>query len=1238
MIRSRIMLPGKRPAASLIVSLIVALECCAQGIITTVAGTDIAYPGSSFSAMSASFGQLEGVAVSPIDGGVYFASASRSLIVKFNPTLNSVSIVAGIGIGGYSGDRGPARIAELNYPKQIAFDRVGNLYIADRQNYAVRKIDTAGTITTVAAIVLPEGVAVAPDNTLYILDYGRIHHVAADGTVSVVAGSGQPGYSGDGGPAAAALVCGSGSLAFDTTGNLFFDDPCNYRIRRIGTDGIISTIAGNGQFGTPVVGPATTSPLSYLSGLTADASGNVYFGHSGLVKVDSKGLLSILDPAQDSLFFLTQAGPLTNAIIAPEQLAFDQAQNLYFTDYDANCLYRSSPSGVIQAVAAYAPNFGIGDNGPGVSAGLNAPYGLGLMPDGSLLIADYLNQRIRRLAPSGVITTVAGNGSVSFNLTPGPALSSPIYKPLQAVSDAAGNIYVSTGGGQIAKISPAGILSILQINATGIATDLQGNLLAANSGGNTILRISPNGMQSVFAGSGKAGFSGDGGPAILASLSNPTAVAVDPTGNVYIADTDNSRVRKVSPNGIISTLAEGVSAYALACDRLGNVYAAEQYKKDVLEISVDGAVFTIAGNGTPGFAGDGGPSTAALVDQPDGIAVDGLGNVYISDSLNNRIREIPAAPPSIAVSSARVTISAPGFSAPTQTNINVSSSVQGLQYSIAFSTSGGGDWLGFNSLQGQAPGVLSIITDPSSLAPNTYHGTVTINSPYATPQTQNIQVTFEVTSQIPASMAVGSGPLNFALTVGNAATTSRLTISNQGGGKLSFSASATTSTGGSWLLVSPASGTASATVPASLTVTASPGSLPVGTYTGSITVSSSTTGQTITIPVTLAINPTPQTIVLSQTGLTFTAVAQGGSVIPQSIGILNTGSGSMTWTATVQTLTGSGWLSLSATSGTVTRPFLDVSFVDVSVNAQGLAAGQYFGSVQVTAPGASNSPQTAVVVLEVLPAGSNPGPQLRPTGLVFTAIAGASNPGSQIVTIANTINNPVVYGSGITYVNANGWVTYLPANASVAPDTPSQITVQPNFANLASGVYHAVLTLLFDDGMIRTVSILGVVAPPGTTPSVRPRSTLGAAAEKSTCTPTKLLPIVTQLGTGPSVSTGWPVAMVADVVDDCGFPMTSGSVVVSFTDGDPPLSMISLGNGQWSATWQPQNSNPAGVTVSLLAQESGLVGNIQTLIGFQGAQTLPVASGGVLNAVTLLPGPLAPGELVWIKGSGLADG
>jgi uncharacterized protein (TIGR03437 family) len=405
-------------------------------------------------------------------------------------------------------------------------------------------------------------------------------------------------------------------------------------------------------------------------------------------------------------------------------------------------------------------------------------------------------------------------------------------------------------------------------------------------------------------------------------------------------------------------------------------------------------------------------------------------------------------------------------------------------------------------------------------------------------------------------------------------------------------------------------------------------------------VQSSTTGQSVTIPVTLAINPAPAVILLSQTGLTFTAVAQGGSVIPQSFGILNIGAGSMNWTATAQTISGKGWLSLSPISGTVNRPFLDVSFLNVSVNAQALAAGQYYGSVQVKAPGASNSPQTVVIVLNVLPAGSNPGPQLLPSGLVFTGIAGGTNPGSQAVTVANVTSTPIVYGSGMTYVSAPNWITYLPANGTVNPNTPASITVQLNLASLAPGVYRAVLTIAFDDGSVRNVSILGVVAPAGTTPAVRHQVGLartGALEQTGGCTPTKLVPTFTQLGTGPVVPTGWPTALVAVVVDDCGSPMTSGSAVVSFTDGDSPLSMISLGNGQWSATWQPQNSSPAGVTVSLLAQEPGLTGNIQTLVGFQGAQTLPTASGGVVNAVTLQAGPLAPGELILIKGSGLAD-
>jgi uncharacterized protein (TIGR03437 family) len=1238
--------------------LFAAMLCRGQGIITTYAGSDVTYPGSSFSALSASFGLLSGVAISP-SGDVYFASSTRCLIVKFSPRLNSVSIVAGITVGGYSGDGGPAANAALNSPQQIAFDPAGNLYIADLQNNAIRKIDTQGMITTYATVSGPWSVAIAADGTLYVSTYSQVLHINPDGTQTIIAGSEQSGFGGDNGPAIDAIFNHIQGLLFDKAGNLLVVDTANSAIRRINTQGIVTTIAGNGQYGPSVTGPATSTPIANPVGLGLDAQGNLYTGtlYNQLLKISSTGTLTVLNSAP-SHYFLTAPGPVAQAIFFPQFPAADSAGNLYFTDQRAGYLWELTTAGSVQVAAAYAPNFFIGDNGPATLAGLNFPNGIWLNADGSLLIADQYNLRVRKISPTGTITTIAGNGSLGTTSV-GPALSVNLSNPTEVAADSSGNIYIALYGSNIVRLNTSSgmVSSFYTANSfvNAIAVDGQGNLLVAVDA-NQIVKITPAGAATAVAGTGQAGYSGDGGPAVKAMLNGPQGVTTDSAGNIYIGDSYNGLLRKVSPSGIITTIAgqgsyivNGVPATqsslhfptALACDAAGDIYVADTYGSQVRVISANGMISAVAGTGTAAFSGDGGLATAASLNQAGTLAVDSAGNVYISDRLNNRIRKILVAPPSLSISSTQVTISGESFGAAAQSNITLNSSVQGTQYSIAFSTQSGGDWLGFSSLQGQAPGVLTVIADPGNLPPNTYQGTVTITSLYAVPQTQTIAVTFQVASTVPANMAVKTGPLSFAVTVGSLPATTQLTVSNQGGGTLSFSASAAIASGGAWLQVSPASGTATAATSASLTVMATPGALAVGTYTGSITVASATTGQTVTIPVTLAINPAPQTIVLSQTGLTFTAVAQGGSTIPQSIGILNTGSGSMTWTATAQTVSGSGWLSLSATTGTVNHPFLDVSFVDVIVNAQALAPGQYFGNVQVTAPGASNSPQAVVVVLNVLPAGSNPGPQLRPTGLVFTGIAGTENPGSQTVTIANVTSTPIVYGSSPTYVsavnNAANWVTYLPANATVTPDTPATITVQPNITSLAPGVYHAALTLLFDDGSLRNVSILGVVAPPGTIPDARARS---ATAQTSACTPTKLLPIISQLGTGPSVSTGWPVAIVANVVDDCGSPVTSGSVVVSFSDGDPALSMISLGNGQWSATWQPQNSSPNGVMVSVLAREGGLTGTLQPpiSIGFLGAQTLPTASGGVMNAVTLTQGPLAPGELVLIKGSGLADG
>ncbi len=428
---------------------------------------------------------------------------------------------------------------------------------------------------------------------------------------------------------------------------------------------------------------------------------------------------------------------------------------------------------------------------------------LGLLPDGSLLIADRFNLRIRRLSTAGTITTIAGTGS--------PA---DLYSPVQAIAGSAGNIDIATSG--VEQLSPSGTISLLNTDnyyPSALAFDLRGNLLFTNGSG-VVEKISSKAKVTLFAGNGRQGFSGDGGPAVSASLNSPIGLAVDSKGNVYIADTGNDRVRRVGTDGIISTFAgggnlyvDGVAAtqafiypYALAFDQADNLYVAAG--NIVKKISVDGIISTFAGTGTPGFSGDGGPATSAAINFAEGLAIDGAGNVYISDTYNNRIREVLASPPTISVSTSQVTVTAFSNGEPAQASVTVTSSVQGLGYSIAFSTSSGGGWLGFASLQGQASGVLPITVDPSGLQPGTYQGTVTLNSPDATPQVLSISVTLNVLQAQPAVLALNAQSLPFALTTNSSPSSTQLTVSNQGSGAIGFITSASTVTGGSWLQVS----------------------------------------------------------------------------------------------------------------------------------------------------------------------------------------------------------------------------------------------------------------------------------------------------------------------------------------------------------------------------------------------------------------------------------------------------
>jgi gliding motility-associated-like protein len=323
-------------------------------------------------------------------------------------------------------------------------------------------------------------------------------------------------------------------------------------------------------------------------------------------------------------------GPATKAQLNnPNGVAADANGNIYIADFHNNRIRKVTPAGSISTIAGTVVQGYNGDGIPATTAELNAPWGITTDHNGNIYFADLHNNRIRKIDPTGIITTVAGNGTYGYNGDGGPATTATLSHPNDVAIDASGNLYI------------------------------------ADYDNNCIRKVNTAGTISTFAGTGSltAGYSGDGGPANTAELGAPVGIATDNSGNVYIADEGNSRIRMVTPAGIISTVAgnghygfsgDGGPAIAaelsnpvgISADGLGNLYISDNFNNRIRKVTSSGAILTLAGNGTGAYSGDGGPATDAALNAPWGVAIDGAGTVYISDYLNNRIRIIACTPSS----------------------------------------------------------------------------------------------------------------------------------------------------------------------------------------------------------------------------------------------------------------------------------------------------------------------------------------------------------------------------------------------------------------------------------------------------------------------------------------------------------------------------------------------------------------------------------------------------------------
>ncbi len=586
--------------------------------------------------------------------------------------------------------------ASFRFPGGVAVDAAGNVYVADSDNGLIRKVTPAGVTTTLAghsdrsgpadgvgteaAFSGPQSLALDAAGNLYVVDGGahQLRKITPDGVVSTLAGSGQPGAA-DGKGKDASFQYPQG-VAVDAQGNVYVADTSNQKIRKVSPEGVVSTLAGTGQTGSKD-GPALQATFFNPSGVAVNRAGEVFVAdassdtvwHSGVIrKIATNGQVSTVVAAEVTT-------PLDNEGMSPRlgmpiRVHVDAAGDLLVVDAGSNAVRKVTLSGpapvVTTLVGGYAHPSGYQD-GPLADARFQRMSDVAVDAQGQLFVADSNNHAIRRVTPQGVASTLAGQPDV-WELVDGQGTAARFSSVSGVVRDKLGNLFVADSDfNVIRKVTPSGRVSVWvgDMNGTGLkdgpagsavfqgpeglAMDSQGNIYVADADHNAIRKINPAGQVTTLAGTGAQGH--DDGPGKQATFSSPQGLVLDAQGNLYVGDFYNNLIRKVSPDGAVSTVAgraevsghqdgQGLTATfyqpkGLAMDAAGQLYIADSANHRIRKMTPGGLVSTVAGSGQPVFAD--GQGQAAGIAYPFQLVVDAQSNLYVSDG-SGVIRKVSA--------------------------------------------------------------------------------------------------------------------------------------------------------------------------------------------------------------------------------------------------------------------------------------------------------------------------------------------------------------------------------------------------------------------------------------------------------------------------------------------------------------------------------------------------------------------------------------------------------------------